>query len=468
MITEEKFWNTYDEAVRRENSTSHNSRSEADLDKLAVRCRRDVEIFIRINQALKLKEIEENDVALHFAEVFTKHHLSEWKYIEMVNSIRILFQQVVKAKWAAAFPWSKWKEPHIHFVDKISALLPESDRTWHVDKVREHFRDELTDSRVRELFAPEFKKLREAIRTKQYSIRTEQTYEEWAARFLTFKDCGTAYLACAADVKEYLNYLANTRNVTASTQNQALSALVFFWKTIYGVELGEIGEFEYAKKPQKVPVVLTKKEVKTLLDNMEGTYLLMAGLLYGAGLRLMDCVRLRIKDIDFQQSIITVRDGKGKKDRRTVLPAKFAPALKEHIDCVKKLYEADKAAGVADVYMSNALARKYPNAGSEWVWQYVFPAPDYSTDPRSGKIRRHHINERSLQIHVKQASQKAGITKQVSCHTLRHSFATHLLESGSDIRTVQELLGHTNVATTMIYTHVLNKPGLPIISPADA
>jgi integron integrase len=268
-------------------------------------------------------------------------------------------------------------------------------------------------------------------------------------------------------VRTYLDYLAVEREVAASTQNQALNALVFFYGQVLRKPLGEMEEFARAKRPRRLPEVMTRDEVQRLLSKMDGIPGLMAGLMYGSGIRLMECVRLRVKDIDFARHQIMVRDGKGQKDRVTMLPDRFAAALQEHLARVKAIHTQDLAQGNADVYIWPAMARKYPNAGKEWIWQYVFPAKGLSVDPRSGKVRRHHINENLVQNAVKEAAIQATINKRVSCHTLRHSFATHLLEAGYDIRTVQELLGHANVITTMIYTHVLNRPGLSVKSPAD-
>jgi integron integrase len=268
-------------------------------------------------------------------------------------------------------------------------------------------------------------------------------------------------------VKTYLDYLAVEREVTASTQNQALNALVFFYGQVLQKPLGEMEEFARAKRPRRMPEVMTRDEVERLLSKMSGITGLMAGLMYGSGLRLMECVRLRVKDIDFARHQIMVRDGKGQKDRVTMLPERFAAPLQEHLARVKTIYAQDLAQGTAEVYIWPAMGRKYPNAGKEWIWQYVFPAKNLSVDPRSGKVRRHHINENLVQKAVKEAAAQAAIHKKVGCHTLRHSFATHLLEARYDIRTVQELLGHANVVTTMIYTHVLNRPGLSVKSPAD-
>ena len=269
------------------------------------------------------------------------------------------------------------------------------------------------------------------------------------------------------EVKEHLDFLAMEREVAASTQNQALNALVFFFKNALHKPFGEMDAFVRAKRPKRLPQVMTKDEVQALFAQMEGVTALMAGLMYGGGLRLMEYLRLRVKDIDFARRQILVRDGKGQKDRITMLADRFSEPLKSQLERARAVYEADRAQGTSEVYIWPALARKYPNAGREWIWQYVFPAKSLSVDPRSGKVRRHHIHESLVQKAVKSAALRSGVTKKVSCHTLRHSFATHLLEAGYDIRTVQELLGHADVSTTMIYTHVLSRPGLAVKSPAD-
>jgi len=255
--------------------------------------------------------------------------------------------------------------------------------------------------------------------------------------------------------------------VSASTQNQALCAIVFLYKHVLKRELGDFGNFAWAKKPKRLPVVLTKEEVKAVLRQLSGTNWIMAKLLYGSGLRLNECLQLRVQDIDFHYKQITVRNAKGEKDRVTMLPESVVEPLKRHLDFVKKLHEKDLKDGFGSVHLPYALERKYPNAATEWGWQYVFPATQISTDPRTGLRRRHHIHKTVLEKAVRQAVLKAGITKHASCHTFRHSFATHLLERGQDIRTVQELLGHKSVETTQIYTHVLNKGALGVTSPAD-
>jgi len=269
------------------------------------------------------------------------------------------------------------------------------------------------------------------------------------------------------ELEQFLTYLAVKGRVASSTQNQALSAILFMYKEVLNIELPWLNDMTRAKRPEKIPVVFSKNEIQKLFANLDGTYWTMAHLLYGAGLRLMECLRLRVKDVDFDMNQITVRDGKGKKDRVTMLPEIVKIHLQQHLDKVRIVHKQDLADGYGEVYLPYALERKYPQASREWGWQYVFPSGNRSRDPRSNKIRRHHINEQSLQRMVKKAIRKSKLIKPGSCHTLRHSFATHLLESGYDIRTVQELLGHKDVRTTMIYTHVLNKGGQGVISPSD-
>jgi len=309
--------------------------------------------------------------------------------------------------------------------------------------------------------------VRDLMRVRHYSVRTENTYCDWIERFIRFHGKRHPNELREREVGAFLTYLAREGNVAASTQNQALSALLFLYREVLEQELGLLEGVERAKKPSRLPVVLTKREVSALVAQMNGTTKLMAGLLYGSGLRLMECVRLRVKDIDFGYAQITVRDGKGAKDRVTMLPVSMAAALERQLQRVKLQHEQDVEDGFGDVYLPNALERKYRGASREWQWQWVFPSSRISVDPRSENQRRHHVDESLLQQAVKKAVRAVGITKAASCHTLRHSFATHLLETGSDIRTVQSLLGHKDVATTMIYTHVLNTPGIGVRSPLD-
>lgn len=309
--------------------------------------------------------------------------------------------------------------------------------------------------------------MRLELRGRQYAKRTVRAYLDWARRFLQCYPQRQLADLDGTTVKCYLSELADKQDVAISTQKQALNALVFLFQEVAGQPLGDFSDFTRAKKPKRLPVVLSRDEVSALLQELSETQELVAGLLYGAGLRLMEGVRLRSKDVDFAHGQILVRDGKGRKDRVTVLPDRYRSRLEEQIAFARKLHQEDLAREHGKVWMPSLLAKKYPAAACDWRWQYVFPANRLSVDPESGNIRRHHIDESSLQKSIKQAAQAVGLSKVVTPHVLRHSFATHLLESGTDIRTVQELLGHSDVATTMIYTHVLNRPGLAVRSPVD-
>jgi integron integrase len=309
--------------------------------------------------------------------------------------------------------------------------------------------------------------VRDRLRLKHYSIRTETQYVQWIRRFILFHDKRHPRDMGVAELEAFLTHLAVEGRVAASTQNQALSALLFLYREVLAINLPWLDNVVRAKTPQRLPVVLTRQEVVSVLDGMSGVYGLMARLLYGTGMRLMECVRLRVKDVDFEQAEILIRDGKGAKDRVTMLPQSLVEALRAHLKIRQRLYEEDRAKGMASVYLPDALDRKYPNAAVDWAWQYIFNSGSYSIDPRSGAERRHHIDEKLLQRAVKKAVVASGIAKLATPHTFRHSFATHLLPSGYDIRTVQELLGHADVQTTMIYTHVLNRGGRGVVSPLD-
>jgi integron integrase len=309
--------------------------------------------------------------------------------------------------------------------------------------------------------------LHAAIRRHNYSRRTEQSYWYWIRWFIRHHGLRHPAEMGAGEVEAFLSWLATEREVAAATQNQALSALLFLYKEVLGRSLPWFKDLVRAKRPVRVPVVLTREEVRRLLAAMQGTKWLMASLLYGAGLRQIECLQLRVKDVDFAYRQILVRDAKGAKDRVTMLPEQAVQPLQEHLGRVRALHQRDLREGYGEVSLPFALARKYPSAGREWAWQFVFPSGVRSADPESGVIRRHHVFPDTLARAVKAATRAACIVKPASCHTLRHSFATHLLESGYDIRTVQELLGHSDVSTTMVYTHVLNRGGKAVASPLD-
>jgi integron integrase len=306
------------------------------------------------------------------------------------------------------------------------------------------------------------------MRLKHRSVRTEKTYLMWVRSFYRFLNGRSPRALDGSHVKDFLTHLAVERRVAASTQNQAFNAILFLFRHVLEEDLGDIRGAVRAAKKRRLPVVLTKQEVLNLMDHLQGTSRLMAQVIYGCGLRLRECLQLRIKDIDFERCCVTVRSGKGDKDRETVLPESLKNELRGHLEKVREFYQADRKDQVAGVQLPAALDRKYPHAGSEWIWQWLFPSSSLSVDPRTRQIRRHHVHPSNLQKQIKRAAQEAGLAKRVTVHTLRHSFATHLLEKGYDIRTVQELLGHTSVQTTMIYTHVATKNKLGVRSPLDS
>jgi integron integrase len=314
-------------------------------------------------------------------------------------------------------------------------------------------------------------KLLDQVRAKMRRLnlakRSEEAYVGWIRRFIFANGKRHPTEMGAAEVEAFLTSLAVEGGVAASTQNQALSALLFLYRRVLELDLPWLTDVKRARAPRRLPVVLSRSEVSRLLDELQGVPWLMASILYGSGLRLMECVRLRVKDMDFDRGELTVRQGKGNKDRRTMLPRSLFEPLRAQIERAQRIHQRDLAAGLGEVWLPNALARKFPNAAREWAWQYVFPAAQLSRDRRLDRVGRHHLDEKVLQRAVKSAVLRAGIAKPATCHTLRHSFATHLLEAGYDLRTIQELLGHKDVSTTQIYTHVLNRGGHGVVSPLD-
>jgi integron integrase len=420
--------------------------------------------FLRANAATRLKNQNPEKVKRYLQGLGRKSKLQDWQFVQIVHALEILFAQVIRAEWAKDVDWEYFKQAAKTLTPRHPTLRRESDSlVRHYQGRHDSWSKQRDHSRQSDILD----RVRTEIRRRNYSIRTEDTYLMWIQRFLAYHGQRPAKDMGGREVREYLEYLAVKRKVSSGTQAQALNGLVFFYDQVLGCPLGDMGAFERPKRRRRLPVVLTRSEVNGLLAKMTGVYGLMGGLLYGTGMRLMECLRLRVKDIDFGYNQIVVRFGKGDKDRLVPLPARYKEELLEHLEIVKEIHEQDLTQGYGEVYIPEALGRKYPNAAKEWGWQFLFPSSRLSADPRSGKIRRHHIHENSLQKALKKAAREAGLTKQASCHSLRHSFATHLLEAGYDIRTVQELLGHADVSTTMIYTHVLNKPGLVVKSPAD-
>lgn len=386
--------------------------------------------------------------------------LQAWQFRQLVHALQLYFTHIARANWANVFDWRYWLDSAKELERSHSTLArhntPVSSRAVSRDQPVNIEHGTIRDQLIGEL------------RRRNYSIRTEQTYVAWVDRFLRHQ--GIVGLAAMAPdhIASYLSHLALDLEVSSSTQSQALSALVFLFEQVLGREVGTLSGLVMAKKPRRLPTVLTRSEVRELLAKIpDEPFALMARLLYGTGMRLMECVRLRVKDVDFGYSQILVRDGKGQKDRVVPLPRRYTDALKSQLQRALALHAEDLARGFGEVFLPESLARKYPNAPRESGWQYVFPSGKLSADPRSNVIRRHHLHESSLQRAIRRAALASGVHKRISSHTLRHSFATHLLESGYDIRTVQELLGHADVSTTMIYTHVLNRGGRAVVSPID-
>ena len=409
--------------------------------------------FAKSIKGRPLQSCSQEDVEAFLCELSGKKNIYEWQIKQAVKALMFLYRDFLNI------------DPGIDF-DRIirskSGLKEKEVPRQIIFRDSVQYKKEI-EKRYKDLFT----QFRSELRVRHYSLRTERSYYIWIRRFLTFHDKKSIDEIGEQEIKEYLDYLAQIRKVAASTQNQALNAIIFLYNKVMNVDPGEFDDFIRAKRPRHLPEVLTRAEVDRLFNQLKGVNFLMAGLLYGAGLRLMECLRLRVKDIDFETHRIIVRDGKGQKDRVTILPEKYEPQLKKQLEYAKTLHKRDLASGTVGVSLWTAFERKSPQASKEWIWQYVFPSANLSMDPRTNKIKRHHLHPSNLQKAVKIAARKAELSKRVSCHTLRHSFATHLLEEGYDIRTVQELLGHADVSTTMIYTHVLNRPGLSVTSPAD-
>jgi integron integrase len=424
-----------------------------------------VEQFLHARPRDNPADYTAEDVTTYLQQVGRRAKLADWQYRQIVDALEILFRNMLSLDWAKPFDWAFWRDSArqletTHATIARGAPEPLSPQDPHTDpQAPKAGALRAPRSALIEAFVAE-------IRRRAYSIRTEQTYLQWIERYLAFNHGRDPRELGSAEVKAFLEQLAVHGKVTSATQNQALSALVFLYRDVLQRSLALEG-FVRAKRPRHLPVVLTRAEVRALLERLRGTQWLMASLLYGTGMRLMEVVRLRVKDIDFGYRQIVIRNAKGAKDRVVPLPEAVTPPLRTHLSEVRALHEKDLREGFGRVYLPDALAKKFPNAQREWLWQYVFPSGRVSIDPRSRVARRHHIHENGLQKAVSAAARNAGIVKKVSCHALRHSFATHLLEGGYDIRTVQELLGHADVSTTMIYTHVLNRGGRAVRSPLD-
>lgn len=401
-----------------------------------------------------------SDVETWLLSLSRNRRVQDWQFIQAVDAIRILFLHLVKTDWSGGFDWDAWKGMSRELEVPSPSATGKQRRDTRASNAR-------ALQEVRKQHGEILRGVISEIRRRAYSKRTEQAYEQWICRFILFCNGASPHELGGEDVRRFLDYLAVERQVAASTQNQAFNALIFLYTQILDQSLPELESLVRAKRSRRQPVILSPAQVRALFVRMTGLHALQAELLYGTGMRLMECIRLRVKDIDEDYRQIIIRDAKGAKDRVVPLPAASIEPLRDHLVTVRDLFEEDLANGFGEVYLPGALAAKYPNAAREWGWQYAFPSHRLSVDPRSHRTRRHHVHENGLQRAVRLAAQSAGIYKKVSCHTLRHSFATHLLEAGYDIRTVQELLGHADVSTTMIYTHALNRGAHGVLSPLD-
>lgn len=418
-----------------------------------------IQAFIDDHPDVRLRE-HTSESLQHFLEKLGRNsQISDWLFRQKVDALRLLFCHLLRLSWAKSFDWNLWSAG----AQSLGRDHPTVARSYElIDKSVGN-----SNNYLAKRFPDIYRKFLVSIRMPDYSINTERSYLSWIVRFLRFHPERLPYNCSEPEVASFLEYLALKRKVTGATQAQALNALVFFFAKVLEQPLGEIGPFKRPKQPKRIPTVLSPREIEAIFANLDGMNGLMIRLMYGTGMRVMECVRLRILDLDFEYRNIIVRQSKGKKDRSVPMPDILVEQLQRQIWFVKERHIRDIEAGFGTVYLPDALSRKYPNAKNELRWQYLFPASKLAQDPRSDVVRRHHIHQTAIQRAVRQAAQQAGITKRVTSHTMRHSFATHLLETGADIRTVQDLLGHSDVSTTMIYTHVIGRGGQGVRSPLD-
>ncbi|MDH5302200.1 MAG: integron integrase [Gammaproteobacteria bacterium] len=424
-----------------------------------------VEDFIKTQKGRKIKSLLDSDINQYFEMIGRQNRLNGWQFYQCVDAIRILYCDLLSTDTSKSVSWQYWldtaKQLEFDHPSTVRQLTPDQ-----LSYIKERNSDGPL-SEVRSAHRKLLVQFTSEIRRRGYAYRTEQSYEQWICRYIIFCNGRSPDKTGQQEVKSFLEHLAIRRQVSSSTQNQALNAVVFLYKHVLMKELGDFDSFARAKRAKSLPTVLSRAEVKNLLSQIDEPYKLVVSLLYGTGMRLLEGISLRVQDIDFDYQRIHIRQAKGKKDRYVPLPHKLVDELQQQIKEVQRVHTLDIAAGYGEVNLPDALSRKYPHAGKELKWQYLFPSSRLAVDPYGGSIRRHHQHESVVQKAVKRAAAASHINKRVGCHTLRHSFATHLLEANYDIRTVQELLGHSNVSTTMIYTHVLNRPGIGVFSPLD-
>jgi integron integrase len=398
-----------------------------------------IQQFRDFRKGAPLQERNARDIEQFLLFLEAEPQVAAWQLKQAAKAISLFYQSVFDRNWAIEGP-----QPVSGGYRGLEQVSPRGTPYGN------HLRD-----------------LSRSLRSRRYSLRTEQTYLHWVGRFFRFLGNQPPDGFTSDQARSFLEHLVLERKLAVNTQRLALNALAYFFGEVLRSPLGDLGDFARSSRPKRLPVVLSRREIEAILEATDGIYVLILGLLYGSGMRLMETVRLRVKDVDFDRRQILIRDGKGSKDRVTVLPERFGPTLKKHLARMKVLHERDLDRGGGAATFWPALARKFPTAPKKWWWQYVFPASRLTVEVGTGRQVRHHLHHSAVQHALREGVRRADIAKRVTCHSLRHSFATHLLESGSDIRTVQELLGHSDVSTTMIYTHVLNRPGLAVKSPAD-
>ncbi len=416
--------------------------------------------FVYSLDGVRLKAVTQGLVRCWIEDLDRKGVLELWQLHQALKAVEVLMDEGAGSEDRLPIDWEELG----CLCEELGAGHVTLARTQSVAEVVERSLSR-ADCRLDVEAAGALRKLREVIRRRNMAIRTEKTYAAWAERYLVYN--GGHLPESPQYVPTFMNYLALERNVAAATQAQALNALIFLYREVLEIDIGVLDAFKRARASRKLPVVLTRTEKDLLFSVMSGVSGLMARLMYGTGMRLMECVRLRVQNVDVGNNLIHVHEGKGSKNRVVPLPQAYKDELIAHLKGRKLQHEQDVAAGFGEVFVSDGLLRRFGGSLKDWSWQYVFASSRISTDPRSGRMMRHHVSENLAQKAIKTASRKVEIPKNVSCHVLRHSFATHLLQAGSDIRTVQELLGHADVSTTMIYTHVINRPGVSVVSPAD-
>ncbi len=425
--------------------------------------RKHAEAYIKANKNTPLSSQTGQEIDCYLNAKGRLPKLNEWQFRQIADAIRLLFTELIQPQWSESYDWFQWRAFARGLESDHPSLMRDGDPGSLVaPSSNQHI------LRFRSNYAKTHLAFVKTIRVRQMAVKTEKTYEQWIARFLRYCNWQEIDRLGIENIKSFLEHLAVSRKVSSSTQKVALNALIFLFREVLGRDVKNILSFTRASSKQRIPTVLSTDEIKCLLNEMNGRSKLMASLMYGTGMRVMECTRLRVQDIDFDYRQITIREAKGNKQRVVPLPEKLVPLIHVHLTQVKATHDGDLSAGFGEVLLPVALARKMGAAAKSFSWQYVFPATRLAFDYRTGQTRRHHIHETSLQKAIRNAAKQAKFTKRVTSHTLRHSFATHLLESGKDIRLIQELLGHADIKTTMIYTHVIKKGGLAVKSPFDA